>query len=188
MLTDVAGDLTISSAGTRASAGMSIDGPTSRIIDELGGDPSGHCSRQVSRDDVQGSDLVLVATRDQRSAVARLCPEALDRIYTIRQFGHLLGVALPAARATQEGAEDLASRLKLMAALVRQVIHQSSAVPETDVVDPYRQHEAVYARAALQILPTLNEVSQFLGGAVIPATPGLARTARRSGWPRLRRR
>jgi protein-tyrosine phosphatase len=77
------------SAGTRARLGEPMYAGAATVLRELGATVDDFRSRPLTAELVQGADLVLTATREQRGVCVRLAPSALRRTFTIRQFGRL---------------------------------------------------------------------------------------------------
>jgi len=95
-------DIVALSAGTHALDGAPMHPGAAAILREWGVDAAGFASRALTADLVAGADLILTATRQQRAISVTLCPSALRRAFTIRQFGRLsagldAGPALPPA-------------------------------------------------------------------------------------------
>lgn len=95
----------LSSAGTRAVAGMPMASAVTSFL--LGRDvqPYGMGSRRLTKEMVENADLVLGAATEHREAAVRLSPvRALSRAFTFREFARLVrsedaaGVVDPAAR------------------------------------------------------------------------------------------
>jgi protein-tyrosine phosphatase len=77
------------SAGTRARLGEPMYAGAAAVLRELGASVDGFRSQPLTAELIQGADLVLTATREQRSVCVRLAPATLRRTFTIRQFGRL---------------------------------------------------------------------------------------------------
>lgn len=71
---------------------------------------AGHASRAVTREDVEAASLVLVMERAHRAVVARTCPTASPRTFTLREAAHLAGTV----RAGAGEATDLPSLVAAM--------------------------------------------------------------------------
>ena len=84
--------LHVSSAGVRALVDSDIDASAAAELVRLGGDPSDFYSRQVTGALAGSADLVLTATRAQRSRVLEEAPRALKRTFTIREFAALTAI------------------------------------------------------------------------------------------------
>jgi protein-tyrosine phosphatase len=80
----------VTSAGTRAVVGSGMDASAAAELSRLGGDPGGFAARQLTAELVAGADLVLTATRAQRSHVVGLAPAALKRTFTLLELAALV--------------------------------------------------------------------------------------------------
>jgi protein-tyrosine phosphatase len=80
----------VTSAGTRAVVGSAMDASAAAELVRLGGDPEGFVARQLTPGLVTAADLVLTATRAQRSQVVGLAPAALKRTFTLLELAALL--------------------------------------------------------------------------------------------------
>jgi protein-tyrosine phosphatase len=104
-------DIEASSAGTRALRGYPMDAPSATVLQELGGDPSGHVAAQLTRELVEHADLMLCATSVHRAEILRESPAAMRRTFTLREFARLAAHvpedpdATLAARVAEAGAQ-----------------------------------------------------------------------------------
>lgn len=84
-----------SSAGTRVGSAGARMCATSAEIAEIAGDAetpvlaAGHRSEALDADALRASDLILTASRAERSAVAAMVPDARSRAFTLREAAHL---------------------------------------------------------------------------------------------------
>lgn len=95
----------LSSAGTRAVPGEPMAAAVEHFLLTRGAAPARTGSNRLTKNLVEGSDLVLGAATEHREAAVRLSPvEALSRAFTLCEFVRLmraedaLGVVDPAAR------------------------------------------------------------------------------------------
>lgn len=101
--------LDVGSAGTHARPGAPMHPPVTEVLGKLGADTGNFRSRPLTGSLIARSTVVLTATRAQRSAVATLVPAAVQRVFTVRQFGRLVsaiggdwaGDVPPAARLSE---------------------------------------------------------------------------------------
>ncbi|WP_445996343.1 arsenate reductase/protein-tyrosine-phosphatase family protein [Okibacterium fritillariae] len=153
----------VSSAGTQAMVGHDLTPETAAQLNAHGVAPKAHRSTQLTEGLVSAADLVLVATRAHRSEVVSLLPRASRYTFTIRQFARLVD-------SLEEGEWRA---IRSLSDLVMSVAAQRGfALPPEDptiddVVDPYRQSEAVYA-----------EVADELDSSVATITAAFARAAK----------
>jgi protein-tyrosine phosphatase len=83
------------SAGIRAFDGSPMHQGSATVLGECGVDPAGFVSRTVSSVLLRQADLVLTATREQRSACLMMEPAAVRRAFTLRQFARFAGAVAP---------------------------------------------------------------------------------------------
>lgn len=166
-------EIEFSSAGTQALIGRPMDERAAAYARDLGADPSSHKARQLTVELLRGSDLVLVMSREHRSAVVQALPRASRFTFTLREFARLLaeadllgGEELPVDpdAAAPADTQDPSSRL---AALVENVAASRGMAPpvdpeEDDIVDPYRQSDEVYAASVAQLRPAVENVAAAL--------------------------
>lgn len=163
--------IVVHSAGTGALVGSAMDPRSAAQLTAHGGDPAGFSARDLTSKLIAESDLVLTATREHRGRVARLSPAAMRRVFTFRDFAHLVaGIDLSddptgAAAAPIEPVRQVRQ--------VRQVTEKAAAsrglkpplVPDlADIVDPYRREDEVFTIMAQQITDAMPAVVRALVG------------------------
>ncbi len=122
-----------------------------------------HRGKQVSRDGLAGSDLILTATTKQRSFLLKLDPRLAARTFTFIEFA-----ALAAAVTDDDLAFFSAESSSVADLLVQAAASKRGFVPalrrleSLDVVDPYGQPEAVYEESVHQLLQTLEPIVAYL--------------------------
>jgi protein-tyrosine phosphatase len=89
--------LVVSSAGTHARPGLPMHPGAVEALGERGVYAGRFESRVLTPPMLDGPDLVLTATREQRAACMRMAPAAARRTFTLRQFGRMAAAALGAA-------------------------------------------------------------------------------------------
>ncbi len=124
--------VTTASAGTRAYAGSAMHRSSADVLAECGVDPGGFVSRTVTPALLAGADLVLTATREQRSACVTLAPGAVRRTFTLRQFARF------AAASPGPATGPVPYRLSALVDGVNATRHTVAAVPgdDDDLPDP----------------------------------------------------
>ena len=76
------------------TAGINVYVPTPasenavKIMEEMDIDISDHISRQVTKEDIENADLVLVMTLSHRNTLIDLYPQFSDKIYTIPEYAY----------------------------------------------------------------------------------------------------
>lgn len=144
----------VASAGVPGYPGRGMDPSMLRLLEERGGDGSGHVSQSVSEELLAASDLVLTFEFAQRMRLFDAFPGQASRVFGLRQFADSV------ARIDEPG---------LGAELVRQV--GRAAVPDSmvlDVTDPYRQGRDVARSIADEIDLVLDRMLPVLAGRELP--------------------
>jgi protein-tyrosine phosphatase len=137
-----AAGLEISSAGTRAVVGAGLHRGTSRALWLRGLHARYHEARDITRELVERSDVVLTMTRSHRGEVLRLVPSAVRRTYTVKEFNRLVGQVEP----------EPASLAELLAAVqpLRAAVRGDDDVQDP-VAGPDELHERVVEALAEEL-------------------------------------
>jgi protein-tyrosine phosphatase len=154
------GRIAIGSAGTHAREGLAMHPGAAEVLRDRGADPSGFRSRGLTVDLLDRADLVLAATREQRSYCVSLAPSTLRRAFTITQFGRLAS-AVDADRV--RGSERLESLLDAMA--VVRAEFQPALPDEDDLADPVLGTPADMALCAKRIQAALEPAIGLIAGS-----------------------
>jgi protein-tyrosine phosphatase len=151
------GEFRVESAGTGALVGSPIDPPVAQYIRELGASPDSFSARQLAPNILANKDLVLALTREHRSKIVEMSPAVLQRVFTVRQFSHLLDDVEP------DSALRGASRWRAAVPMALRARSKGSATtPEAaDVVDPYRRGNATYERMRAELAPAIKRLGRF---------------------------
>ena len=154
----------VSSAGTNALTGCSMDERAALQLIGYGGDPTGFTARALTPELIAESDLVLTATRAHRGKVAMMYPKALRQVFTFCDFADLVaGVDGLSARVTQADPR----------AWVRQVTEEAAASRglnpplepgQADIIDPFRREDEVFVTMARQIVGSMPSIVRALAG------------------------
>jgi protein-tyrosine phosphatase len=123
------------------------------LLRDGGVEPDAFEARRLSERMLKEADLVLAMTRAQRGFVVELCPAAVRRSFTLREFARLLGWVDPAALAAGTPADRLRAAIPLAAA---QRGRERTSPDEDDVVDPFQLSDAVYADSFEQIATAVD--------------------------------
>ena len=133
----------VSSAGTGAVVGHGIEPAMAHLLDDAGIATRKFAARQITPDIIRGSSLILTMTREHRSSVVELVPDAVRRTYTLREFARIAAEPPPAAidhGTTVESLRHLVSIAPHSRPLVR-------AENKDDVPDPYLRGPELFALA-----------------------------------------
>lgn len=83
-------DVAVTSAGLRALEGAPADPPVAAEAARLGVDVADHRGRAFAAAEAAAADLVIVATRRQRSVAVELAPSILRRTFTLLELDAVL--------------------------------------------------------------------------------------------------
>lgn len=132
------------SAGTRAVIGHPMHSDAVRVLESLGGDPTGFVARHLTPPIANRADLVLTMTATHRNSVLELAPRQLRKTFTLSE------AALLAAECDLHAIDELAATRPYLAG--RTV---------TDIPDPIGQDPEYFAKVGTQIavlLPSILEL------------------------------
>ena len=149
--------IAIGSAGTHAHDGLEMHPGAVDVLRDCGVDPSGFRSRGLTIDLLDRADLVLAATREQRSYCVSLAPSTLRRAFTITQFGRLAS-AIDADRI-----RGLESLLEVMTEV--RAGFQPALPDEDDLADPVLGTLADMAECAKRIQAALEPAIGLIAGS-----------------------
>jgi protein-tyrosine phosphatase len=155
-------DVVLSSAGTAALVGRAMDERAAEFSRRFGGDPDAHAARQLTVEHVRDSDLVLAMSREHRRYVVELLPRASRFTFTLREFARLLDTLNIDDRDEIAGQPDQHGRLGTLvelAAANRGVAELPDDPADDDIIDPYRQDDAVYAESTRQLVPAVHSTT-----------------------------
>lgn len=79
-------NISISSAGLFAYPGSPPDPKMVEYLSEMGVSIKGHEARQITKDDVDWADLILVMERDHATMIERLWPEVRGKVELLGRF------------------------------------------------------------------------------------------------------
>ena len=160
-----AGEFSVTSAGTSAVVGSPMTRQAAALSTRLGGGPTDHVARAVTKEIIDSADLVLTATRAHRSEIVGMLPRASRYTFTVRQFARLLdsldaSILAPA----DESTADRGRRLVVEAAAQRGFLPPLAQVSDDDVEDPFRLSDEVYDRVGVQIDQATARIAAALMG------------------------
>lgn len=164
----------IHSGGTHALVGHEMTEPAQALAVDAGArssDAAAHAARFLVEPMLLGADLVLAMTREHRSHSVKMMPSAVRRTFAVREFARLASaVSTEDLRVAAEagGADPHARFAAALQVVGGQRTHTASATDpkNDDVIDPYRRSAEVYAEAATQLLPALDEVERVVRAAL----------------------
>ena len=166
--------VSLGSAGTIARPGDLMTSQAQALSVRFGGDPGAHQAQRVDASMVGSADLILGMAREHRREVVSMVPRSVRRAFTIREFARLAqAISLPELHALSSNATDSVfdrqRRAVELVASFRGQVDPPDDPADDDVIDPYRESDAVYERSAAQLVPAAAAVVRVL------ATAGLVR-------------
>ncbi|WP_164996649.1 arsenate reductase/protein-tyrosine-phosphatase family protein [Actinomyces minihominis] len=154
----------ISSAGVMAVPNGQVPDQQLKIGKDLGlTDLARHRARMVTPGLIGASDLILAMSRRHRRKLVQMDPQAVRRIFTLREFAHLAEYVTP---------EDVEALLDtdVLSAAVEAVARMRGMVPplespdELDIVDPFKQSKDIYRASRDQLLPAAETTAAYFTG------------------------
>ena len=158
----------VTSAGTYGLVGHPIEPDALTALDELGIVPDEFAARELAKDILEESDLVLTATREHRAAAVSMLPRGSRRTFTIREFARLVAAVDP-AEVTGDHPVARAGALVDAAAAQRGYVRAESPADD-DVADPYRRRMDAFRTAAKEIDAATSVIAERL--ALSMRSPG----------------
>ncbi|MGO4601088.1 arsenate reductase/protein-tyrosine-phosphatase family protein [Terrabacter sp. 2YAF2] len=152
--------VSVASAGTAAVVGAQIEQGTSEQLRRRGADVTGFAARSLSPRLLKETELVLTMTRAHRGEVARLCPSAMTRIFSLGDFADLCSSS-KSWRPISSSSPWL-PQVAVEAAAARGTIAPRD-LSEVDVVDPFGASARVLSEACDRIDAFLDVVVTTLG-------------------------
>lgn len=144
----------VASAGVRGWNRKPMDSMAAMELMRLGHTAETFRSHAIDAYLIDSADLILTATREHRSDVLALNPQALRRSFTLLEFAALIELV--------DGDDPQQ--------LVAQAAQRRSLAPaKADVGDPYRRGPDVHRETADQIDAAVDRVAARLN-ALVPAT------------------
>jgi protein-tyrosine phosphatase len=153
--------VSVASAGTRALVGEPIDPAVAALVEAAGADVSHFVARQLTAEEVRSADLVLVMTRQHRSAVVALEPAAVRRTFLLLELS-ALAEAVAAEGWPLDVGEEPAVRLAALPRLTPAYRGRVDFPVDLQVVDPYRRSAHVYAEAGAVIRTAVDRLVRAL--------------------------
>ncbi|MEO7269788.1 MAG: low molecular weight phosphatase family protein, partial [Knoellia sp.] len=148
--------ISVSSAGTGALVGAPIDPESASRLVAVGANSDGYAARQITREIVAASDLIITATRDHLSQVVPIHPRALRYGFALHDLGDLLANVTPAEIAAAPGDNRVAK--VAAAAIAKRGVVAPRLPRDSAIVDPYRQSATVFDQMVTEISASLPAV------------------------------
>ncbi|QCU78630.1 hypothetical protein E7744_11045 [Citricoccus sp. SGAir0253] len=160
----------VASAGTQVNPRLTVP-PQVHALERAGAlaTLAEHSPTQLSGRTVARADLLLGATAEHSAAILRETPGALNRSFTMLEFGAaaraLATGTLPAWSAPEPGATTLAEDVRSLARHVaRHRPAVRAALDTIDLPDPYGREDAAYTAMAAALEPAVDAITDLLAG------------------------
>ncbi|HET9518176.1 MAG TPA: low molecular weight phosphatase family protein [Actinoplanes sp.] len=166
----------VGSAGTHAQPDRPMHPYAAEVLAEHGCDGADFRSRRLTGQLVAEADLVLTATRAQRTACVQLHPAAVGRTFTLRQFARYVPVLLRADAAAPASGRTVvdelpAARVRAVLAAIADLREQLPVAGEADdLPDPVRLPVQAFRACAAELNQTWSAVAAVIA-AGRPADP-----------------
>lgn len=156
-------DVEIISGGTYAHDGEDMQPPMKQRVADYGADVDDFIAEQVTVQMIADADLILTATRVHIQDMATDVPEARSRMYTLPEFGRLLG-SLDENEVQQAigSGSSVSEQLQALMPLVEQARISRNPSREDDVVDPYMLPDSVYDESFRQIREPIEALQDVI--------------------------
>lgn len=148
--------ISVSSAGVMAMTGDPMTKESAEAMKLRGFTPTKHVSQDLTPKILEEADLVLTATLDHRSELARMLPKASKYSFTIDEFARLTSFLMADPefqeefkKKPRETREQYLKRATQEAVLLRGMVPTN--LDPKDVVDPYGESVEVYNQVAEHI-------------------------------------
>lgn len=82
-------DVEVDSAGMMALEGMGASEQTREVLAAEGMDVTGHSTKRVTRELIDGSDIILVMEKIHEERILQLAPEAKNRLFLLKEFAKI---------------------------------------------------------------------------------------------------
>lgn len=156
----------VSGAGTIAMVGRPIEPPMAELLVRYGVEATDRdVARQLERELIAESDLVLGLSREHRRDIVTRLPSASRRVFALNEFARLLADAVDAGgfRLASETSGAQAMALAVDAAAMRRGFALApDDLSVDDVVDPYGRGPEVYEMSAGRIVEIVAGIERSL--------------------------
>jgi protein-tyrosine phosphatase len=159
--------ISVSSAGVMAMTGDPMTPQSADAMSERGYKATKHISKDLTPKMLEEADLVLTATLEHRSELARMLPKASKYSFTIDEFARLTSFLMADPefqeefkKKAKETREHYLKRAMQEAVLLRGMVPTN--LDPKDVIDPYGESTKVYSQVAEHIEGSLEIIVDWL--------------------------
>ena len=170
---DAPGLFRVVSAGTQVNPRLTVPQQIHGLRGAAGLQTLGtHSPTALNPRTVQGADLILAATEEHIARILRDTPGALNRTFTMTEFGAaaeaLQNGTLPAWGGPSSGTGSSESLPERVRSLARHLARHRPAIrgslDSIDLPDPYGREDAAYPAMAEVLEPAVGHMAQLLAG------------------------
>jgi protein-tyrosine phosphatase len=160
-------NIEFSSAGVGALVGRGMPEQAAEISRKLGGVPDAHAARQITKEMIAESDLVIALSREHRSEIVRTHPRSNRYTFTLREFARVLesyagdSEAKPIPRTAAAAVGVFRDAVPIIASQ-RGFAAQPASPEDDDVIDPYRREQEVYDRSGREISDAVDRITSVI--------------------------
>jgi protein-tyrosine phosphatase len=142
----------IGSAGTYPGhAGEPMQPGAAEVMRERGISPEAFRATALTASLVDQADLVLTAERSHRAAVVRLAPSAVQRTFTVVEFGRLVAASGAVADAANTSPAHAFAHVLASATRMRGLVPAPEEPADDDIDDPYGMPVSEFRRCAARL-------------------------------------
>ena len=159
--------ISVSSAGVAAMTGDPMTPQSAEAMTLRGFTPTKHISQDLTPKLLEEADIVLTATLDHRSELARMLPKASKYSFTIDEFARLTSFLTidpeykeEFKKKPKETRDQYLKRAMQEAVLLRGMVPTN--LDPKDVIDPYGESTKVYSQVAEHIEGSLEIIVDWL--------------------------
>jgi len=159
--------ITVSSAGVNAMTGDPMTPQSTEAMAKRGYTATTHISQDLTPMLLEDADLVLTATLDHRSELARMLPKASKYSFTIDEFARLTSFLSSDPEFSDEfKKKPKETREQYLKRAIQEAVLLRGMVPTNldpkDVIDPYGESVEVYSQVAEHIDVMLEIVIDWM--------------------------
>jgi protein-tyrosine phosphatase len=151
----------IQSAGTHALDNADMPPQAKQILNELKVDPEPHLSKQLTPELLEQSQLVLTATAEHRSDVARTLVKANRYTFTILEFAELIEFVNNPGESDFE-IETAPTTLNEKLQVIASARGYLNSEKNRDIQDPFTKDITVYREAGQKINEATTIIAKWL--------------------------
>lgn len=148
-------ELEVQSAGVAAVAGSPVSEQACSVLKDRGIDCTSQRSQMINEELMQWADVVLTMTMSHKYRLTQFYPDAVDRIYTVKEFAFNDEETMK----LRQEVEKLAGEMQIKLALSEQISEEDrrrwaeleQRLPDDDVSDPFGGSKEVYEATAQEL-------------------------------------